>query len=60
MDQRSEVGRVCGLTVRSGPSGVFQSATWGEVRIPAGSANTSHLRAVSQILPHDDLQQRAG
>lgn len=60
VDQRSEVGRVRGLAFRSGPGGVFQPATRGEVRIPAGSTNTGHLRAVPHVLPHDDLQQRAG
>lgn len=60
MDQRSEVGRVCGLALHSGPSGLFQPAARGEVRISPGSSDTSHLWAVPQVLSHDDLQQGAG
>lgn len=60
MDQRSEMGRVCGLALRSGPCGLLQPATRGEVRIPPGSSDAGHLWAVPQVLPHDDLQQGAG
>lgn len=60
VDQRSKVGRVRGLALRSRPGCLLQPATRGEVRIPSGSSDASHLRALPQVLPHDDLQQGAG
>lgn len=60
MDQRPEVGRVRRLAVRSRPGGLLQPAARGEVRLSARPSHARHLRTVPQVLPHDDLQQRAG
>ncbi|CAG09550.1 unnamed protein product, partial [Tetraodon nigroviridis] len=60
VDPRPEVGRVRGLALRPRPGGLLQPAARGEVRLPAGPAHPGRLRTVPQVLPHDDLQQRAG
>ncbi len=59
VDKGLEMGRVCGIPQCSGPRGLFQSTSRRTLRLPAGAAHACHLRPLAQVLPHDDLQQRA-